>query len=86
MVHFMASRILGACASGDEVSIQNRLMLRGFAEDGEFARLALRRPAEYWIPKVVECLEAAVAAGEALEGPVGAARPPGSPITCPSSS
>src|SRR5437660_1722675 len=70
MVHFMASRILSACGAGEEMSIQNRLMLRSFAEDGEFARLALRRPAEYWIPKVVECLEAAVAAGEALAGPV----------------
>jgi AcrR family transcriptional regulator len=70
MVHFMASRILGAWGVSEDSSIQNRLMLRSFAEDGEFARLALRRPAEFWIPKIVECLEAAVAAGDALEGPV----------------
>jgi hypothetical protein len=52
------------------VSIQNRLMLRSFAEDGEFARLALRGLAEHWIPKVGECLKAAVAAGDALAGPI----------------
>src|SRR5207247_907570 len=38
---------------------------------GEFARLALQGLAEHWIPKVGECLKAAVAAGEALPGPVG---------------
>jgi AcrR family transcriptional regulator len=70
MVHFLASRILGGCAPAEEQSIHNRLMLRSLAEDGEFARLALGRPAEFWVPKVVECLKAAMAAGEALEGPI----------------
>ena len=45
-------------------------MLRSFAEDGEFARLALRGLEEHWIPKVAECLEAAAAAADAHEGPV----------------
>jgi hypothetical protein len=71
MVHFMVSRVLRGCNTGDdEQAIQNRLMLRSLAEDGEFAQLALRRMAEHWIPKVGECLKAAVAAGEALPGPV----------------
>ncbi len=56
--------------SGEELAIQNRLMLRSFAEDGEFARLALRGLTEFWIPKVGECLKAAVVAGDALAGPV----------------
>jgi AcrR family transcriptional regulator len=71
MVHFLVSRIVGGCASdADEQAIQNRLMLRSLAEDGEFARLLLRRFASGWITKVVECFRAAVAADEAVEGPV----------------
>ena len=70
MVHFLASRIIGGCGPAEDQAINSRLMLRSLAEDGAFARLALGRPAEFWVPKVVECLEAAVAAGEALEGPV----------------
>src|SRR5207248_8766236 len=71
MVHFMVSRVLGVCDSGDdELEIQNRLMLRSLAEDGEFARSALRGLTEHWVPKVAECLKAAVAAGDALPGPV----------------
>jgi hypothetical protein len=71
MVHFMVSRVVGACGSGDdELTIQNRLLLRSFAEDGEFARLALRGLVEHWVPKVRECLKAAVAVGDAVTGPV----------------
>lgn len=73
MVHFLVSRILGCDADDDEQAIQNRLMLRSLAEDGEFARLALRSLAEHWVPKVRDCLKAAVVAGEALPGPVRAA-------------
>jgi AcrR family transcriptional regulator len=71
IVHFMVSRVLGPEADDDECAIQTRLMLRSLAEDGEFARLALRRLSEHWVPKVGECLKAAVAAGEAVPGPVG---------------
>lgn len=77
MVHFLVARIVEGCGSGDgDLAIQNRLMLRSLAEDGEFARLALRGLAEHWIPKVAECLEVAVVAGDALDGPV-RARPAG---------
>lgn len=71
MVHFLVSRIAGTCGSGeDEGAIQGRLMLRSLAEDGDFARLVLRGLAEHWVPKVSECLKAAIAAGDAVEGPV----------------
>jgi AcrR family transcriptional regulator len=76
MVHFLVSRFIDRWGGGEEFAIQSRLMLRSFAEDGEFARQTLRMPAEYWIPKVGECLKAAVAAGDALPGPV-AIRPAG---------
>jgi len=73
MVHFMVSRLVGRCSSpDDEVTIQNRLMLHSFADDGEFARMALRGLGEHWLPKINECLNVAVAAGEILPGPVSA--------------
>lgn len=71
MVHFLVSRILGGCARADEEqAVQNRLMLRSLAEDGEFARLLLRKLAEGWVPKVEQCLKAAAAAGEVVDGHV----------------
>ena len=71
MVHFLVSRIVGGCAArDDEQVILNRLMLRSLAEDGEFARSLLQRLESDWIPKVEECVRAAVAAGEAVARPV----------------
>jgi AcrR family transcriptional regulator len=71
LVHFMVSYLLREQPAGDDDEvIQNRLMWRSLTEDGEFARLFLRgMPAQgnRWIQ---ECLKAAVAAGEAFEGPV----------------
>jgi AcrR family transcriptional regulator len=71
MVHFLVSKVVGACAVGDEAeAVQSRLMLRSLAEDGEFARLLFRRLAAGWVPKIAECLQVAVAAGEAVDGRV----------------
>jgi AcrR family transcriptional regulator len=70
MVHFLVSRVVGDGAGDDEQVIQNRLVLRSLAEDGEFARLLLRKLATAWVPKIEECLTAAVKAGEAVRGPV----------------
>jgi AcrR family transcriptional regulator len=65
MIHFLTSKIiLGNGAPADERLIQNRLMLRSLAEDGEFARLFLRRVSEMWIPKIQECVKAAVESGD----------------------
>jgi AcrR family transcriptional regulator len=71
MVHFLVSRILAGCdgRNDDQVS-QNRLILRSLADDGEFARLLMRRIAAEWIPKIEECIQAAVAAGDAVDGAV----------------
>jgi AcrR family transcriptional regulator len=70
LVHFLVSRVVSCQLGEDELAIQHRLMLRSLAEDGEFARLALRRMAEHFVPKVGNCLKAAAEAGEALPGPV----------------
>jgi AcrR family transcriptional regulator len=71
MVHFLVAKVVGGCGfHSEEHAVQNRLMLRSLAEDGEFARLLFRRLATGWIPKIEECLKAAVAAGEVVNGPV----------------
>jgi AcrR family transcriptional regulator len=67
MVHFLISYIVGGSVShDDELAIYNRLMLRSLAEDGEFARLMLGRPASHWIPKCEECIKASIAAGDTV--------------------
>jgi AcrR family transcriptional regulator len=71
MVHILVSHFLAARPAGDDdPAIQTRLMLQSILDDGEFARLRLGQIAECWIPKIEECLQAAIAAGEAVEGPV----------------
>jgi|HubBroStandDraft_6_1064221.scaffolds.fasta_scaffold46585_3 AcrR family transcriptional regulator len=71
MVHFLVSRIIeGWSTCEDEPAIQHRLMLRSLAQDGEFARLSLRRLCTEWVPKVGECVRTAIAEGDAYEGPV----------------
>jgi AcrR family transcriptional regulator len=71
LVHFLVSRVVNGWRDrANERAIQNRLALRSFAEDGEFARLLLHRLGTEWLPKVKECVRAAVIAGEAVEGPV----------------
>jgi AcrR family transcriptional regulator len=71
LVHFMFSRKLGIrLAEDDEEAIHMRLMLRSILDDGEFARIHLRHIAGGWVPKIEECLKAAVEAGDAVQGPV----------------
>src|SRR5438552_2862467 len=69
MAHFLVSRIVGGGDSNEDQAISSRLALRSLAEDGEFTRLLLHPLTEGWIPKVEECLAAAVKAGEAVAGP-----------------
>ena len=71
LVHFIVSKVMGREVTGnDDDFLQTRLFLRSLTEDGEFARLFLKgRPSEgnRWI---AECLQAAVVAGDAVDGPV----------------
>jgi AcrR family transcriptional regulator len=66
LVHFLVSKLVGKGVNREEEQIiQNRLVLRSLAEDGEFARVLLERIAAHWVPRVSECLEAAIADGDA---------------------
>src|SRR5580704_2994045 len=71
LIHFIISKIAGVkTANDDEGLLQTRLIVRSLTEDGEFARLFLKgRPTEgnRWIEA---CLKAAIADGEAFDGPV----------------
>ncbi len=71
LTHFFVSKMLGKpLANDDDQVLQTRLMLRSLTEDGEFARLYLQGgPSEgnRWIE---DCIKAAIAAGEAVDGPV----------------
>jgi AcrR family transcriptional regulator len=70
LVHVLVSHILAPKRPGaDDPAIQTRLMLQSLLDDGDFARLRMQQLGECWIPKIAECLQAAVAAGEAVEGP-----------------
>lgn len=71
MVHFLFSRLAGRSLAGDEeFANQMRLMLRSLAEDGDFARILYRRPATRWVPKVEECIQAAVETGDIAASPL----------------
>ncbi len=71
MVHLLVSHKVGRPLAADaEEAIQRRLMLRSLAEDGDFARLFLKGMPSQWVGKVEECLQAAVAAGDASAGPI----------------
>ncbi|MGE0609368.1 MAG: TetR/AcrR family transcriptional regulator [Pirellulales bacterium] len=71
MVHFLFSRLVSRSMSGDEeFANQMRLMLRSLAEDGDFSRILFRRPATRWVPKVEECVQAAVASGDMPASPL----------------
>ncbi len=71
MVHLLVSKLAGKLSSGNEdEAIQVRLVLRSLMEDGEFATLLLQRVTAGWFAIVEESLKAAVAAGDAVEGPV----------------
>jgi AcrR family transcriptional regulator len=69
LVHFLVSRIVGRYNLREsDQPIVNRLLLRSLADDGEFAHILLSRIGREWIPKVEECIAAAIAAGDAVDG------------------
>jgi AcrR family transcriptional regulator len=71
ITHFLISRIVAGCASrDDERVVQNRLMLRSLTEDGEFARVFLRRVAADWVPRFEESIKAAIASRDAVDSQV----------------
>ena len=69
LVQDLVLHILGGRPEEGERSFI-RLILRSLMDEGEFARLAIQWGPSHWVRKVEECLEAARAAGDLVEGPV----------------
>ncbi|HNY64941.1 MAG TPA: TetR/AcrR family transcriptional regulator [Deltaproteobacteria bacterium] len=68
IVHALATMFLFEHSDGmDDVT---RMYLRSLAGDGEFARVLLKRPYEVLIPKLEECIRAAIASGDVVDSPV----------------
>lgn len=72
LIHTMAAHMLGDRVPDDNERAFVRLILRSLMDEGDFARIAIQTAPARWVKKVQECLAAAVAAGEALPGPVDA--------------
>jgi AcrR family transcriptional regulator len=74
LVHWIVSHMIEGRRNGsdedDQDVLQTRLLLRSLTEDGEFARHFLRGGPSQGARKLEECIKAAIAAGDALEGPV----------------
>jgi AcrR family transcriptional regulator len=70
LVHRLVWHMLGETSANEDEALRTRLLLRSLTEDAEFARVFFRGGPARWNRKVQECLEAAVAAGDAAGGPV----------------
>jgi AcrR family transcriptional regulator len=70
LVDDLVSHILGRQPEESERSFL-RLVLRSLMDEGEFARLGIQGgPPSHWVQKVKECIEAAKAAGDMVDGPI----------------
>jgi AcrR family transcriptional regulator len=70
LVHFFVSRVLAEPEGDPDKAIHARLMLRSLTEDGEFVRLCLQGMPSELNQWMAGCLQAAIAAGDACDGPV----------------
>jgi AcrR family transcriptional regulator len=70
LVHMFVSKMLAIRAADDDRSIHGRLMLRSLSGDGEFARMFLQGMPTHLNHWMEACVQAAIAAGDAHEGPV----------------
>jgi hypothetical protein len=70
LVHFFVSRVVEGPHRDPDKAIHARLMQRSLTEDGEFVRLCLKGLPSDLIGWMAASLQAAVAAGDAYDGPV----------------
>jgi len=66
----LRSLILGLPPMSIEWETRQRLMINSLLHDGAFARLIYKNRFDHFCARMEYCLEAAVAAGDAVEGPV----------------
>ena len=69
LVHDHISHILGGRPEEGKRSFLH-LVLHSLMDDGEFARLGIQEGPSHWVQKIEECIVAAKAAGDVVDGPV----------------
>jgi len=70
LVHRLISHLLDDASPNENGQAFLRLVLRSLIDEGDFARLAMEEGPSHWVRKVEECLQAAVASGDAVDGHV----------------
>ena len=68
--YLMRALILGKPSGSVEWKVRHRLMLNSLLEDGTFARVLYRTRFECFCSRIEACLEAAIAAGDAVRLPI----------------
>ena len=66
----MRALVLGKPAVTIEWKVRHRLMLNSLLEDGAFARLLYQSRFDCYCSRIEECLQAAVASGDAVPSPI----------------
>src|SRR5262245_34652955 len=70
IVHFLLSKIILGCPGPrEEDQVFSRLMLRSVMEDGDFARLFIKRMVSRLIDKLEACVKAAAASADLEDNP-----------------
>lgn len=69
LVHDMVSHVLGENRHDGEGAFL-RLIFRSLIDGGDFTRLAVQGVPSYWVRKVEQCVKAAKASDDLVEGPV----------------
>ena len=70
LVHHLISHLLEHGLPDENRQAFTRLVLRSLIDEGEFARLAVQGGPSRWVRKAEECLQAAIEAGDAVDGQV----------------
>lgn len=68
--YFMRALVLGKPVGTVEWDTRHRLMLKSLLEDGAFARLVYQNRFDCYCSRMETCLEAALAAGDAVKSPL----------------
>jgi AcrR family transcriptional regulator len=68
LLHFLYPRMFDKRLPGEGVRSLVRLMLQSLMNEGEFARTAFKEGPLFWVRKVQDCMKAAIAAGDVVDG------------------
>jgi AcrR family transcriptional regulator len=61
MLHFLVTKFV---TGNEHARMIHHLILRSMSEDGEFARVIFKHVGQTWVPKISQCIDAAIKAGD----------------------